>query len=297
MKNTLHHGATLAEAMDLTTGIFSDWSETARLDAGTLLGYALDKPRTWIAAHPDAQLDDQASEILGKALTDISNGIPLPYIIGHWEFYGLDFIVTREVLIPRPETELMVDKGLEWLSAHPGRRLAADVGTGSGCIAVSLAVKLQDLKIYACDISKEALLIASRNIHKHGLEERICLVRSDLLDSLPEPVDAIFANLPYIPNWKLCDLSVARHEPRVALDGGQDGLDLIRMLMAHCHGKIKPGGIILLEIEAGQGPQAIQQAKNEFITAEVRCYRDLAGMNRLISIALPGGSDTISISE
>ncbi len=296
MNNILHHGATLAEAMDLTTGIFSDRSETARLDAGTLLGYILGKTRTWIAAHPDAPLDDQASEILGKALTDVSSGIPLPYIIGHWEFYGLDFIVTREVLIPRPETELMVDKGLEWLSAHPGRRLAADVGTGSGCIAVSLAVNLQELKIYACDISKEALQIASRNIHKHGLEERICLVRSDLLDTLPGPVDAIFANLPYIPTWKLSDLSVTRYEPRVALDGGQDGLELIRKLMVQCHGRIKPGGIILLEIEAGQGPKALQQAKDEFIGAEIQCCQDLAGMNRLITIVLSGGSDTISNS-
>ncbi len=142
-------------------------------------------------------------EILGKALTDVSNGIPLPYIIGHWEFYGLDFIVTREVLIPRPETELMVDKGLEWFSAHPGRRLAADVGTGSGCIAVSLAVNLPDLKVYASDISKEALQIASRNIHKHGLEERICLLQSDLLDTLPEPVDAIFANLTLYPELEV----------------------------------------------------------------------------------------------
>jgi release factor glutamine methyltransferase len=297
MNNTLHHGGTLAEAMDLATGIFSDWSETARLDAGTLLGHVLGKPRTWIVAHPDAQLDDQACQNLGKYLTDVSNGIPLPYIIGHWDFYGLDFIVTRDVLIPRPETELMIDRGLEWFSAHPGCRSAADIGTGSGCIAVSLAVNLQDLRVYASDISKEVLQIASQNIHKHGLEERVFLVCGDLLKSLPEPVDAIFANLPYIPNWKLGGLSVARHEPRVALDGGPDGLELIRRLMAQCHGKVKPGGIILLEIEAGQGPHAMQMAKDEFNTAEIRCYQDLAGMDRLISIAFTGRSDTISASR
>ena len=296
MNNTLHHGATLEVAMDLATSMFSDWSETARLDAGTLLGYILDKPRAWIVAHPDAQLGDQEREKLAKALVDVSNGIPLPYIIGHWEFYGLDFIVTQDVLIPRPETELMVDRGLEWLAAHPDRRLAADIGTGSGCIAVSLAVNQRDLKVYASDISKEALQIASRNIHKHGLGERICLAWGDLLDSLPEPVDAIFANLPYIPNSKLDGLSVTRHEPRIALNGGPDGLELIGELMVQCHGKVKPGGIILLEIEAGQGPQTIQQAEDEFTSAEICCYKDLAGMNRLISIVLPGGSDTISAS-
>jgi release factor glutamine methyltransferase len=297
MNNKLHHGATLAETMDLASDLFSDLSETARLDAGTLLGYVLGKPRSWIVAHPDAQLDDRACKVLDKILTDVSNGIPLPYIIGHWDFYGLDFIVTRDVLIPRPETELMVDRGLEWLSGHPGRRLAADIGTGSGCIAVSLAVNLLDLKVYASDISTDALQIASQNVHKHGLEERIYLVCGDLLDPLPEPVDAIFANLPYIPTWKLDGLSVARHEPRVALDGGPDGLDLVRRLMAQYHGKVKPGGIVLLEIEAGQGPQAIQLAKDEFNGAEIRCYQDLAGMNRLISIALSDRSDTISASR
>jgi len=116
------------------------------------------------------------------------------------------------------------------------------------------------------------------------------------LDSLPEPVDAIIANLPYIPSWMIGGLEVARHEPRLALDGGPDGMQLIRRLMVNCIGKVKPGGVILLEIEAGQGFQAVKLAQETFTAVEVRCHQDLAGKDRLVSIALTGRSDTISIS-
>jgi len=116
------------------------------------------------------------------------------------------------------------------------------------------------------------------------------------LDSLPEPVDAIIANLPYIPSWKIAGLDVARHEPRLALDGGPDGMQLIHRLMVNCVGKIKPGGVILLEIEAGQGSQVVKLAQQTFDAAEVRCHQDLAGMDRLVSITLSGRSDTISAS-
>jgi|WetSurSiteA1Bulk_404760.scaffolds.fasta_scaffold32386_2 release factor glutamine methyltransferase len=296
MINELHPDMSLSEVKDLTANIFSSWSETARLDAGTLLGHILGKSRAWIAAHPDARLNDQEYKALVKALGKISSGIPLPYVIGHWEFYGLDFIIDPHVLIPRPETELLVDEGLKWFLANPERRLAADIGTGSGCIAVSLAVNMPDLKVYANDISEKALQIARINSRNHGVEQQVNLMQSDLLDALPEPVDAIFANLPYIPSRKLSSLSVYRHEPGLALDGGPDGLEHIRRLMAQCNGKIKSGGMILLEVEAGQGFQALKLAKGIFTSAQISCHQDLARMDRVVSISLSDGSDTISNS-
>jgi release factor glutamine methyltransferase len=286
----------LSVAIDLAATVFAEWSETSCLDAGTLLAFVLSKPRTWILAHPETQLNDGQCEALHSALSDASTGMPLPYIIGHWEFYGLDFIVTRDVLIPRPETELLVDKGLEWLSNHSGRLLASDIGTGSGCIAISLVVNQPELKVYACDISEKAIQVAFRNARKHGVEDRVHLMTGDLLGALPEPVDMVCANLPYIPSAKLDGLRVAQQEPRLALDGGPEGLDLIRRLMVQCSEKVKPGGLILLEIEAGQGSQVIHMANSILSTPEVRCHQDLAGMDRLISIVLSNGSDTINAS-
>jgi len=286
----------LSMAIDLAASVFSEWSETSRLDAGTLLAFVLSKPRTWILAHPDTLLNDSQGKALHLALLEASTGTPLPYLIGHWEFYGLDFIVTRDVLIPRPETELMVDTGLKWLSTNHDRFLAADIGTGSGCIAISLVVNRPELKVYACDISENAIRVAFWNVRKHGVEDRVRLLTGDLLGTLPEPVDVVCANLPYIPSEKLNGLRVARQEPRLALDGGSDGMEQIRRLMAQCLEKVKPGGLILLEIEAGQGSQVINLANSIIKHPEVRCHQDLAGRDRLISIVLSGGSDTINAS-
>jgi release factor glutamine methyltransferase len=289
-----HPHINLSEAIEMASHGFKATSDTARLDAGTLLGHILGKPRTWVAAHTDYLLNDHEYKALRNALAEVAAGIPLPYIVGHWEFYGLDFVISRDVLIPRPETEIMVDMGLKWLLSNPGRRVASDVGTGSGCIAVSLAVNLPELSVFACDISKEALRIANKNIRKHEVENQVTLIRGDLLADLPEPVDILFANLPYIPDWKLDGLRVSKHEPRLALDGGPDGLSLIRRLILQCEEQVIPGGAILLEIEAGQGSEVVKLVQETFPTAEVCCHQDLAGMDRIISILLPGGPDKIN---
>ena len=141
-------------------------SQTPELDARVLLADILDKPRTWIEAHPETPLTRSQLATAKKALSRLEAGEPLPYIIGHWEFFGLNLEITSDALIPRPETELLVERAIRWLEAAPERRTVADVGTGSGCIAVAIAKNIPDAKILATDISRPALDLAHRNARR-----------------------------------------------------------------------------------------------------------------------------------
>lgn len=265
-------------------------SETAVLDAQVLLAHLLNRTRTWIAAHPEVELFPSQEETLSSYLRRLEQGEPLPYLLGYWEFYGRRFEVTPQVLIPRPETELMVERALNWLRHHPKRRWAADVGTGSGCIAISLAAEIKDLRVLATDISLPALRVAQRNARKHGVDERVHWVQCDLLPPFPPDaspahrIDLICANLPYVPSTLLPQLPVARYEPLLALNGGQDGLELIRRFLHLVPDWVAPGGLILLEIEASQGAQALSLAYDIFSAAHIHLYPDLAGHDRLLEI-------------
>lgn len=259
-------------------------SETAALDAQVLLAHLLGKPKAWVIAHPEMSLTPTQSSDLEKALARLEQGEPLPYVLGHWEFYGLDFWVSPAVLIPRPETELLVERAIAWLRQQPQRRLAVDVGTGTGCIAVSLAAHLPGLHLLACDISPEALGVAQKNIHRHGLQDRVICVQTDLLPPASQPFDLICANLPYIPRPTLPSLRVARWEPNLALDGGPDGLALVRRLLHRAPAALASGGLALLEIEATQGAAALELARLAFAQASVTLIHDLSGRDRLICI-------------
>jgi release factor glutamine methyltransferase len=272
---------------DLETRLTAS-TDTAHLDAQVLMTHILGKPRAWLLAHPEESLTLDQSNRLEAAVARLEHGEPLPYVLGHWEFYGLDFQVTPDVLIPRPETELLVDHALAWLAAHPDKRQVADIGTGSGCIAVSLAARLPGLSVLATDLSSSALKVASANAHKHSVEKQVTFLPADLLDIPPGLVfDLICANLPYIPIPILPSLAVYAHEPTLALDGGQDGLDLIRKLLSQAPPRLSSGGLILLEIEASQGAAAQEYARQNFKEAYVRVYPDLAGNDRLLEIQLP----------
>jgi release factor glutamine methyltransferase len=281
-------------------------SDTPELDAQVLLAHVLDRPRSWLLAHPEADLSPARQAALMEALSRLEGGELLPYVLGHWEFFGLDFIVTPDVLIPRPETELLVEHAIGWLQAHSGRRQAADIGTGSGCIAVSLAVHVPDLQLLATDISPAALDVATRNAHKHRVADRIDFVDCDLLpiedntgsnQQLPSSVvrhpssvirhpsfDLLCANLPYIPTPTLHSLPIHGREPTLALDGGADGLDVIRRLVAMLSQVMAPGGICLLEIEALQGPAVLSLVKNIIPNARVTLHQDLSGKDRLARV-------------
>jgi release factor glutamine methyltransferase len=269
-------------------------SESPALDAQVLLAHILVKSRSWVMAHPDHELTLGQQDDLKSSTSRLVNGEPFPYILGHWEFFGLDFEVTSDVLIPRPETELVVEKALDWLERHPNLRSAIDVGTGSGCITISLASRIRDLNLTSTDISPKALEIAKRNAEKYSVADRIDFHCCDLFPSIEKSFDLIVANLPYIPTGKMKALPIFGREPTVALDGGSDGLDLLRRLIALAPKKISPGGLILLEIESSKGKETLSLAKNTFPTASVRLYRDLAGQDRLVEIQVHPGCEKSS---
>jgi release factor glutamine methyltransferase len=293
----------LSQALQELILRLSGVSETPSLDAQTLLAHVLGSTRAWVLAHPEASLSSAQVQSLDDARARLEGGEPLPYVLGHWEFYGLDFIVSPAVLIPRPETELLVERALEWLRLHPGRRVAADIGTGSGCIAISLAANVTDLHVLATDISEPALEVAKANAVKHAVTDHVHFILADLLnlpdgEALNEPpvthhasrisqFDLILANLPYIPTPRLESLAVARREPSLALDGGVDGLEAVRALMPYLPLWLAPGRLCLLEIDASQGETACNLARSVFPQAEVSVAPDLAGLDRLLVIQLP----------
>ncbi|MFZ5911425.1 MAG: peptide chain release factor N(5)-glutamine methyltransferase [Chloroflexota bacterium] len=264
----------------------SNTSETADLDAQVLLAHILDKPRTWLAAHPEAHLTQPQLASVEEAVSRLEAGEPLPYVLGRWQFYNLEFEVTPDVLIPRPETELLVERALKWLEARPSRRLIADVGTGSGCIAIAIAHNIPGAKVVATDISAQALEVARRNGSRHNVAGRIEFVQCDLLPGRKSRFDLICANLPYIPTDTLHRLPIYGREPALALDGGADGLDMIRRLLDLVPAQLSPGGMLLMEIEATQGLPVLSLAYDRFANAQINLSKDLAGRDRLLQVEL-----------
>lgn len=265
-------------------------SDTPALDASVLLAHILHKPRTWVMAHPELTLTTEQQKQLDDSLRRLGRGDSFPYVLGHWEFFGMDFEVTPDVLIPRPETELLVERAIAWLRNSPHQKSAADVGTGSGVIAISLALHVPDAHVLATDISALTLAIARKNASRLGVLDRIDFQSCDLLPArntslvIDFPIDLICANLPYIPTKTLQDLPVFGREPTLALDGGDDGLELIRRLLSIAPHWIAPGGMILFEIESRRGIQALQLAREQFPEAAIHLHRDLAGQDRLLEI-------------
>jgi len=295
-------------------------TDTPDLDVQVLLAHVLDKPRAWLLGHPETTLTPKQERALEEALRQLESGVPLPYVLGKWEFFGLEFEVTPEVLIPRPETELLVERAIAWLrltlkrqakdsksAACPGRQVreadlgmmrVIDIGTGSGCIAIALAANLPELRVKATDISPEAIDVAKRNAKKFCVSNRIEFLCCNLFptagtfDFRPfgslraslSTFNMIMANLPYIPTETLHNLPVYGREPTIALDGGADGLDVIRRLLAEAPRRLAPGGLILLEIEASQGAKVLSLAQDAFAEAEIHLHQDLSGHDRLLEI-------------
>jgi release factor glutamine methyltransferase len=278
----------LSEITDRLTSL----SDTPALDASVLLAHIINKPRTWVLAHPELVLATEQQKQLNDSLMRLERGESFPYVLGHWEFFGMDFEITPDVLIPRPETELLVERAIAWLKESPLRRTVADVGTGSGAIAVSIALHVPGVNMLATDISSDALEVAKKNAKKFDLEHRIEFVRCDLLPSKSDflkterPLDLICANLPYIPTDTLRSLPIYGREPTLALDGGDDGLELIRRLLHIGPEWLAPHGMMLLEIEYTRGSQALNLASDRFFEATIHLHQDLAGQDRLLEITL-----------
>jgi release factor glutamine methyltransferase len=267
-------------------------SDTPALDASVLIAHIIHKPRTWVMAHPELHLTPKQQKELDDALARLERGESFPYVLGHWEFFGLDFEVTPDVLIPRPETELLVEKAIAWLQQSPTRRMVADVGTGSGVIAASIAINVPNAHVLATDISPKALDVARTNACKFHIEQQIEFIQYDLLParssftSQLSQVDLICANLPYIPTETLRQLPIYGREPTLALDGGPDGLALIRRLLKLAPEWLAPSGMMLLEVESSRAQQALGLAHEKFPEATIELHRDLAGQDRLLEIMI-----------
>jgi release factor glutamine methyltransferase len=258
-------------------------TDSPRLEAEIFLAHALQVTRASLIAHPERRLTSSETALAESLLMSRVSNYPLPYLTGHVEFFGLSVEVTPEVLIPRPDTETLVELGLQ---KQP--RTIIDVGTGSGAIAIALAVHLPQATVYAIDVSSTVLTVAQRNIERHGLTNRVHVIMGDLLAPRPGPVDLIVSNPPYIATdeWASLPPSVRECEPRAALDGGHDGLDIIRRLLPQASSALLPTGALLIEIGWHQGQAATDLARSHFPDAAVRVHADLAGHDRVLEVQL-----------
>lgn len=262
-----------------------DSTEDSALESEILLRHALTIDRAGLFADLERQLTPAQAETFWKMIERRRCGEPSAYITGHREFYGLDFYVNASVLIPRPETELLVEKAITLARQRPVQTIA-DVGTGSGAIAISLALSLPGVTVYATDISSEALAVAEVNRRKHGIAERVFLRHGDMLAALTEPVDVIVANLPYVRKVELSTASELSFEPVLALDGGLEGLDTITRLIGEAPYKLKPGGFMFLEFGQGQAEAVVRLLTTSFPSGRIEINRDLAGIERVAMLSL-----------
>jgi release factor glutamine methyltransferase len=269
----------LSRARDILT---QNKVEDTPLECEILLRHTLGISRTQLYLELDRNLSPEQDAVFRQLVERRLSGEPAAYITGHREFYGLDFYVDSRVLIPRPESELLVEEALRLAQEHPLSTIA-EVGTGSGAIAVSLALELPEAKIYATDISAPALEAAGINCRKHGVGDRVNLLQGDMLDPLPQAVDLIIANLPYV---RKSELSGTSFEPLLALDGGGDGIEKIRRLCRQAGNKLRPGGFLLLEIGQGQGRAVTALLNTLFPRSKINILPDLSGIERVVSLGL-----------
>lgn len=259
-------------------------SPSPALDARLLLEHVLQRDYAYLIAHDEVPLGNDEEAIYRALLKRAAANEPIPYLIGYAPFMGLDFIVSHHVLIPRPETEQLVEIAIDWGKSKDAVRVV-DVGTGSGCIAISLARYLLRAEIVAIDVSPQALEIAAANVARHA-SGQVALVRADLLSSIAPGLDLIVANLPYIAGheWPTLSIGVKSYEPTLALHGGEDGLDLIGALLPQAAERLRPGGLVLLEIGWQQGEAVAMLAQKWFPAARVAVRADFAGHDRIVTI-------------
>jgi release factor glutamine methyltransferase len=260
--------------------------EDAALEAELLLRHTLKIDRTQLYTEPDCELKQRHVDTYKTFVKRRIKGEPSAYITGHREFFGLDFHVDKHVLIPRPETELLVEQTILHAKQYKNP-VIVDVGTGCGAIAVSLAKNLADAEIYAVDISKAALKVAARNCLAHGVEDRVKLLHGDLLESLPTQVDIIVANLPYVLTSDVPRVNTFGFEPSLALDGGADGMDVVKRLCLQAKDRLRPAGCLLLEIGMGQSKKTSDILQELYPTANIEILPDLSGIARVVCLTLP----------
>ncbi|NLM09680.1 MAG: peptide chain release factor N(5)-glutamine methyltransferase [Clostridiaceae bacterium] len=252
-------------------------------EAGVLLAYVLKKDLSYIYAHPEDILSEKAESEYMDAVRKRSNRMPFQYITKHQEFMSLDFYVNNSCLIPRPDTEVLVEAALSVIKKYKSPVRVLDIGTGSGAIAVSVAYYDKNTVIDAIDISESALQVAVKNAKKHQVHNRINFKNEDFMHFMPEkPYSVVISNPPYIPGEEIKNLmpEVANYEPVLALDGGEDGLDFYRVIASKLKGLLTPDGTVLTEVGMGQHVQVKELFEKEGM--EVSVLKDLAGINRVV---------------
>lgn len=256
----------------------------AALESELLLRHLLGISRVQLYLDLDDPLVREQGEAYRRLIERRTAGQPSAYITGRREFYGLEFTVDSRVLIPRPESELLVEEAIRLAGGLDAAPIIADIGTGSGAIAICLAIKLPQAIIYASDISAAALEVAAANCRRHRVAGRIRLLSGDLLTPLPQPVDIIVANLPYVGR---AEAAANGFEPSLALDGGPGGTDEIERLCRQAAGKLRPGSVLLLEIGQGQDEDITGLVRGLLPGSVVAVTPDLAGIPRVVSAVLP----------
>jgi release factor glutamine methyltransferase len=254
--------------------------EDAPLEAELLLRHLLKIDRTQLYLDLEKELSPQDEKAYQTLIERRLKGEPTAYITGQREFYGREFQVNPHTLIPRPESELLVETALK-LAKERQRHTIADIGTGCGAIAISLALELPKARIYATDLSAKALEVAASNCKRHNVD-RVVLLKGDLLEPLPGPVELIVANLPYVREKELAP----GFEPALALDGGIGGTEKIIELCHQAKGRLSDKGSMLLEIGAGQAEAITDQLKSLFPGGAVEVFKDLSGIERVVSLSL-----------
>lgn len=269
-----------------------------RLEAEIMLTDVLSIPRHQLYAVQDQNLLPDIKASLNNLIKRRVEREPLAYILGHREFYGIDLIVSPAVMIPRPETELLIERAmlicLERMD-HEEPLVIADIGTGCGGICINLAIHIPQARIFATDLYPNVFEVTKANIRKHMVEERITLLHGDLLTPIDSMINVIVANLPYVPSLRLKHLSPeVQKEPREALDGGLDGLGIIQRLLLQATDKLSKDGIILLEVDPELVGQLKRIALKLFPDAITSVEQDLAGMDRIFVIERAHVEPTLS---
>lgn len=260
-------------------------SASPRLDAALLLAESLGTTRAWLLSEGARVLAPDALQRFQSLVARRTALEPIAFIVGHKEFYGFDFVVDPRVLVPRPETELLIELALRWaaLRSSPVRTIA-DIGTGSGCLAITLALLLPQALVYAVDLSEDALAVAALNAERHGVADRVHLLHGAGCAPLPAAVELLVTNPPYTVLAEV-DENVRRWEPRLALDGGADaGFAVPQSILEQAPGYLEQGGWLGMEIGAWQGPHALTVARAAFPDALVTLHKDLAGLDRAVEV-------------
>jgi release factor glutamine methyltransferase len=266
---------TLGQALDLASVRLT--GQTARSDAEVLLRHIMGFSRTELLLNLSRQIDDTVAKAYFELIARLASGEPMQYLTGHIEFFGLDFYVNSSVLIPRPETEILVEKALE-IARKYGNPTIADVGCGSGAVAVTLAKHLPQSKIIALDISKSALDLVRKNAGRYNCEN-IEFIESNLLDGVPDSrFEVICANLPYVPTLEAASNIF---EPQLALDGGPDGLDVIRRLVRQIAALADKPGWLMLEFGTGQTTSIKSILEEHLPGSQTEIFVDLIPLDRV----------------